>query len=170
MESSGGLVYIIKQLDLALRPRLFEACAAAGMTAAQYTAMTVLARRPGITSSELARRSFVRAQTMAATMDPLLEAGFVRRESDPLHRRRILLFLTESGAEAVADLTPQVEALEDLLVSDLSENEREQFGDYLRRARNALDRAGHRVPVAEEPTADEPTADVRVIAPKQAVR
>lgn len=170
MESSRGLVYIIKQLDLALRPRLFEACAAAGMTAAQYTAMTVLARRPGITSSELARRSFVRAQTMAATMDPLLEAGFVRRESDPLHRRRILLFLTESGAEAVADLTPQVEALEDLLVSDLSENEREQFGDYLRRARNALDRAGHRVPVADEPTADEPTADVRVIAPKQAVR
>ncbi|MDO8381372.1 MAG: MarR family transcriptional regulator [Microbacterium sp.] len=150
MESNRGLVYIIKQLDLALRPRLFEACAAAGMTAAQYTAMTVLARRPGITSSELARRSFVRAQTMAATMDPLFDSGYVRRESDPLHRRRILLFLTESGAEAVAGLTPQVEALEDLLVSDLSESEREQFGDYLRRARNALDRAGHRVPAAPE--------------------
>lgn len=83
-------------------------------------------------------------------MDPLFEAGYVRRESDPLHRRRILLFLTESGAEAVAGLTPRVEAIEDLLESDLSESEREQFGDYLRRARNALDLAGHRAPVAPE--------------------
>lgn len=147
MDSGRGLVYIIKQLDLGLRPRLFEACAAAGMTAAQYTALTVLARRPGITSSELARRSFVRAQTMAVTMDPLLDAGFVRRESDPQHRRRILLYLTESGAEAIGRLSPQVEALEELMLSDLNEAEREQFGDYLRRARNALDRAGHRVPM-----------------------
>jgi DNA-binding MarR family transcriptional regulator len=121
------------------------------MTAAQYTAMSVLARRPGITSSELARRSFVRAQTMAATMDPLIESGLVSRERDPLHGRRILLYLTEPGAAAVAGLAPRVEQLEELLVSDLSEQERVQFADYLRRCRNALDQAGHRVPSAPEP-------------------
>jgi DNA-binding MarR family transcriptional regulator len=148
MERQGNLIYVIKQLDLALRPRFFEACASAGMTAAQYTAMTVLARRPGITSSELARRSFVRAQTMAATMDPLLEAGLVRRERDPQHGRRILLYLTESGADAVAGLAPRVDELEELLVSDLSEQERAQFAEYLRRCRNALGEAGHRVPPA----------------------
>lgn len=146
MERPGSYVYVLKQLDLALRPRFFEACGAAGMTAAQYTALTVLARRPGITSSELARRSFVRAQTMAATLDPLVQAGYVRRERDPGHGRRILLHLTEAGERAVENATPRVDALEELLVSDLSEQEREQFADYLRRCRNALDRAGHRVP------------------------
>lgn len=148
MKRHGNLIYLIKQLDLALRPRLFEACAGAGLTIAQYTAMTVLARHPGITSSELARRLFVRAQTMAATMDPLLEAGLVARESDPQHGRRILLRLTERAADTVAALAPQVDALEELLVSELSPQERAQFADYLRRCRDALEEAGHRVPLA----------------------
>lgn len=148
MKRRNDFVYMIKQLELGLRPRFFEACAAAQLTAAQYTALTVLERRPGITSSELARRSFVRAQTMAATMDPLLEAGYVRRERDPMHGRRILLSLSEKGVDAVTRAAPQFDALEELLVSDLSEKERAQFADYLRRCREALDRAGHRVPVA----------------------
>ncbi|KQV06086.1 MarR family winged helix-turn-helix transcriptional regulator [Leifsonia sp. Root112D2] len=146
MEPYGSFVYVVKQLELGLRPRFFEACAAAGMTAAQYTALTVLQRRPGITSSELARRSFVRAQTMAATVDPLVEAGHVRRERDPEHGRRILLYLTESGSNAISTLNPQIDALEELLVSELSAKERAQFADYLRRCRHALGQAGHRVP------------------------
>lgn len=157
MEQFGSFVYVIKQLELALRPRFFEASASAGTTAAQYTALTVLERRPGITSSELARRSFVRAQTMAATMDPLLEAGLVRRERDPLHGRRILLYLTEKGAETVTSLAYRFDELEELLVSDLSPEERAQFADYLRRCRTALDQAGHRVP--SPPPSDQDAQD-----------
>ena len=141
-EAHGSYVYVIKQLDLALRPRFAEACATEGLTLAQYTALTVLKRLPGITSSELARRSFVRAQTMATTLDPLLESGFVRRESDPGHGRRMLLFLTERGDEVVARLSPEIETLEELLVSDLDEDERSRFADYLRRCRHAMHEAG----------------------------
>lgn len=146
MEQLGSFVYVIKQLELALRPRFVDVCASAEMTAAQYTALAVLARRPGITSSELARRAFVRAQTMASTIDPLIEAGLIHRERDPLHGRRILLSLTEEGAEAHRGLAPQVDELEELLVSPLSARERAQFADYLRRCRASLDAAGHRVP------------------------
>lgn len=145
MERHSNYVYVIKQLDLALRPRFFELCAAAGLTGAQYTALSVLHRRSGITSSELARRSFVRAQTMAATVDPLIEAGYVRREHDPDHGRRILLHLTDTGARVVDALAPRIDELERLLVSDLDPREQEQFADYLRRARATLERAGHRV-------------------------
>lgn len=144
-----SFVYVIKELELALRPRFIEACAAEGITGAQCTALTVLQRRPGITSSELARRSFVRAQTMAATLDPLLEAGQVRRERDPQHGRRMLLFLTEEGSRAVARLAPRLQELEELFVSELSDVEREEFADYLRRCRRALHDAGHRVPTAK---------------------
>lgn len=150
MERNTNFVYMIKQLELGLRPRFFEACAAAQLSAAQYTAMTVLTRRSGITSSELARRSFVRAQTMAATIDPLLEAGYVRRERDPQHGRRILLSLTDKGVEVVAAASPRFDALEELFVSDLSAQEQDQFADYLRRCRNTLERAGHRVPADHE--------------------
>lgn len=145
-----NFTYVIKQLELALRPYFENACAAAGMTAAQYTALTVLEQRPGITSSELARRSFVRAQTMAQTMDPLLEAGLVRRERDPGNARRLLLHLTEQGEEAVARSRPRVDDLEELLMTDFSETESTAFADYLRRARRAL-QAGEHSRLAAEP-------------------
>ena len=144
-DSRGSYVDVLKQLELALRPRFAEACATERLTLAQYTALSVLKRITGITSSELARRSFVRAQTMATTLDPLLEAGFVRRESDPRDGRRMLLFLTGRGDRVVARLAPRIEALEELLVSELDEDEREQFADYLRRSRHAMRQAGNRV-------------------------
>lgn len=139
----GRSVYGVKQLELALRPRFLAACAQAGMTAAQYTALTVLHHRPGITSSELARRSFVRAQTMAATMDPLLEAGLVRRERDPLHGRRMLLSLTPAGVETLDRLDPQVAQVEELMFTDFDDDERATFERLLGRARHALDVREH---------------------------
>lgn len=145
MERHSNLIYVIKQLDLALRPRFTDLCATVGLTAAQYTALSVLYRRSGISSSELARRSLVRAQTMAGTIDPLIDAGYVRRDADPDHGRRLLLSITPRGAEVVEALTPSIHALEDLLAADLTDQERAQFADYLRRARTSLDRAGHRV-------------------------
>ncbi|KAA9157993.1 MarR family transcriptional regulator [Microbacterium lushaniae] len=138
MTEAGGFVYVIKQLELALRPRLEAACAEAGMTAAQFTALTVLRRRPGTTSSDLARRSFVRAQTMAGTLEPLIEQGLVRREPDPQHRRRIRLFLTDAGVQAIDRLEPRVVELEQTLLTDLDEHERALFAEYLRRARHAM--------------------------------
>ncbi|MRH28996.1 MarR family transcriptional regulator [Microbacterium sp. SYP-A9085] len=133
-----NFTYVIKQVELALRPYIDGACAAAGMTTAQYTALTVLERRPGITSSELARRSFVRAQTMAQTMDPLLEAGLVRRERDPGHARRLLLYLTDTGSAAIARARPHVAELERLILSEFTADEAAAFAEYLRRARRSL--------------------------------
>lgn len=138
MESSSSYVYIIKELEVLLRPRFIEACADQSVTWTQYTALTVLQRHPGITSSELARRSFVRAQSMAETMEPLITAGLVRREQDESHARRKLLFLTPAGAETIAQVQPAVQRLEDELVGGLSPVEREQFADYLRRCWHAL--------------------------------
>lgn len=140
----AGFIYIIKQLELGLRPRLFDACASSGLTGAQYTALTVLNRRAGITGAELARRSFVRAQTMSSTLQPLLDAGLVRREHDDADHRRIRLYITEKGSEAIAELDPRVMDIEELLVSQLSKRERRQFAEYLRKCRSALDVAGHR--------------------------
>lgn len=158
MEQRVNYVYVIKQLELGLRPRFVELCAAEGMSAAQYTALTVLERRPGITSSELARRSFVRAQTMAITLEPLLSGGLVRRERDPENGRRMLLFLTATGAAAIERLTKPLAALEEQLVSGFTAAERVQFADLLRRSSHSLAEAANRARSqdAEEPAADAP--------------
>lgn len=138
----SNFAYVIKQVDLALRPYLADACAGSGLTVAQYTALTVLERRSGITSSELARRSFVRAQTMAQTMDPLLASGLVRRERDPQHARRMLLYLTDAGAAAIAATAPHWNDLEKQMLTGFSAAERTEFADFLRRARDSLSGSG----------------------------
>ncbi|MBU4464667.1 MAG: MarR family transcriptional regulator [Actinobacteria bacterium] len=143
MESTN-FTYVIKQVELALRPYFNEVCVSAGLTPAQYTALTVLERRPGLTSSELARRSFVRAQTMAATIEPLLADGLVRREQDPTHRRRMLLDLTPLGAERLKAVAPRIRAVENLIVAELDEDARQNFARYLRSARHSLDTSGPR--------------------------
>lgn len=138
MEQPGSFVYAVKQLEMGLRPRFIEACARGGMTTAQYTVLTVLKHRPGITSSELARRTFVKAQSMAATIEPLLERSLVRREQDSTHGRRMLLSLTPAGEQRIVELSPPIDELETLLLADLDEEERHRFADYLRRCRHAL--------------------------------
>jgi DNA-binding MarR family transcriptional regulator len=137
-ELQGSFLYVIKQIELTLRPRFMEACAARGISGAKYTALTVLYRHPGITGSDLARRSFVRAQTMATTLDPLVERGFVVRAHDPEHGRRILLYLTPRGAQAISDLGPPIEALEGEMLEGLSETDRAAFADFLRKSANNL--------------------------------
>jgi len=137
----SSFTYVIKQLELALRPHFDGLCAAVGMTPAQLTALTVLQRRPGITSSDLARRSFVRAQTMAATVEPMLEAGLLRREKDPTHARRMLLYLTDKGAEVAATLAPGVDQIEEIIVRGFTDEERDEFARLLRRARNSMHEA-----------------------------
>lgn len=137
----AGYFYVIKQLELALRPPFMEVCAAYDVTLAQYTALTFLERRPGMSSSGLARVIFVRAQTMARTLDPLVDRGLIRREADPGHGRRILLFLTDRGVKTVQSIAPQISRIEEVLLADLTPKERRQFLDHLRRTRNAFSRS-----------------------------
>jgi DNA-binding MarR family transcriptional regulator len=138
MESDRGLIYLIKQLELGVRRPFLAAVSAHGMNFAQYTALTVLMRLPGLTSSELARRSFVRAQTMAETVAALVEGGLVRRQPDPDHGRQILLYITDAGSDRIGETVEDVRAVEDAMLRDLTDDEIALFSSYLRSSRNAL--------------------------------
>lgn len=138
IDSDRGLIYLVKQVELGVRRPFLERVEEHGLNYAQYTALTVLHRLPGITSSELARRSFVRAQTMAEVVAALVEMGFARREADPSHGRQILLYITPAGEEKILDVAPHVRDVEDRMLSGMTPEQVEQFAALLRLARNAL--------------------------------
>jgi DNA-binding MarR family transcriptional regulator len=114
------LLYLMKQVELAVRARLDDMVRPAGLTALQYTALTVLERHAELTASRLAHRSFVTAQTMADMVTTLLERGYVERHRDPADRRRLVLALTPAGRAVLDDYRPQVAALEADMLSPLS--------------------------------------------------
>lgn len=51
---------------------------------------------------ELADAEGVRPQSMAQTIGDLESSGLVQRSGDPVDRRRVLISLTETGAQALA--------------------------------------------------------------------
>jgi DNA-binding MarR family transcriptional regulator len=133
-----SLLYAIKQVELACRAHLDELLRPAGITALQYTALTVLDRRSGLTTAELARNSFVTPQAMGDLVTALERRGLIERHHDPANRRRLLISLTGAGQELIAAFAEPVQGLEERMVADLSADERARFASYLNRSRAAL--------------------------------
>ena len=103
-----SLLYVVKQLELATRAHLDAVLRPSGVTALQYTALTVLERRPTMSAADLARASFVRAQSVADLIGALERRGLIRREVDSSNRRKLLITLTAEGREFLEQYAPVV--------------------------------------------------------------
>ncbi len=121
------LLYLIKQVELAVRARLDDMVRPAGLTALQYTAMTVLEAHPGLTAARLARHSFVTAQSAADMVNALLARGLIERHRDPADRRRLVLALTAEGRTLLADYRDQVGLIERQMLEGLDDAEVARF-------------------------------------------
>jgi DNA-binding MarR family transcriptional regulator len=117
------LLYLVKQVELAVRSRLDDIVRPGGMTALQYTALTVLERHAGMSSAQLARRSFVTAQSMADLIGALEARGLIERNRDHTDRRRLVVALTAEGRALLDRYREEVAALEASMVAGLSPDE-----------------------------------------------
>ncbi|MEV6851307.1 MarR family transcriptional regulator [Actinoplanes sp. NPDC051411] len=114
-----SLLYLVKQLELSVRARLTDLVRPAGITALQYTALTVLERHDGLSTAQLARHSFVTAQAMADMVAALETRGLIRRERNPGNRREMLIYLTDRGTALLKELAGPVRRLEEEMTHDL---------------------------------------------------
>ena len=133
-----SVLYTVKQVELAARHHLDELLKPSGITALQFTALTVLERREGLTVTELAHNSFVKVQSMADLLRPLLERELISRRPDPTHGRRQLISLTRAGRNLIDEYDRRVRALEQQMLAPLSRDEALQLRTLLARCRTAL--------------------------------
>jgi DNA-binding MarR family transcriptional regulator len=133
------LPYAVKQVEQAVRAHLEDAVRPAGVTALQFTALTVLERHDDLTAAALARNSFVRTQSMADLVAGLERRGLVERSPDPHDGRRILLHLTDAGRSLIAAHGPAVEALERRMTAGLEPAEVASLRTLLDRLRRNLE-------------------------------
>ncbi|MER8010602.1 MarR family transcriptional regulator [Streptomyces sp. NPDC094149] len=137
-KTSPSLLYMVKQVELVVRSHLDELVRSAGITALQYTALTVLERHDGLSAAQLARDSFVTAQSIADLVRSLENRGLVRRERNPRNRRELLILLTDAGRQLLAQHAEPVRELEERMVRDLTAHQTEQFRQSLSKAWHAL--------------------------------
>jgi DNA-binding MarR family transcriptional regulator len=117
------LLYVIKQLELAIRARLDDLFRPEGMTALQYTALTVLERHPDLTSAQLARNSFVTNQSMADMVTVLEARGLIERHRDPADRRRLVIALTAAGRRLLRKYRDRVAEIETRMLAGIGDRQ-----------------------------------------------
>ncbi len=154
--ATGGastMIYLIKQVELASRTELDELTRPAGLTALQYTALTVLEQHPDLTAAHLARHSFVTSQSMADMVTALLDRGLIKRHRDLGDRRRLVIALTPAGRALLEELRPRVAELEEQMLAPLNSSEVLELRQALQSCRQALRaRSDARRGVPEETT------------------
>ena len=126
-----SLLYVLKQLELAVRSRLDELLKSAGITALQYTALTVLDHHDGLSPAQLARDSFVTPQSTADLIANLERRELVRRDRNPDNRRELVVSLTTTGRQLLAHYAAAVAELERQMTAHLTPAEVETFRGFL---------------------------------------
>ena len=121
------LLYLVKQVELAVRSHLDNLLRPAGLAALQYTALTVLERHADMSAAQLARNSFVTAQSMADMIIALEGRGLIERHRDLADRRRLVVALTTAGRELLDDYRDEVAMLEKRMLAGLGTDETSQL-------------------------------------------
>jgi DNA-binding MarR family transcriptional regulator len=123
--------YVIGRLDRVLRRRIGEAIAPHGLTVSQYTALSVLRSRAGLSNAQLARRTLITPQSMNEVLAELTARKLVRRRPDPAHGRAIRTDVTARGVRVMEACDREVDALERELVAGLGTADVERLRDLL---------------------------------------
>ncbi|WP_319945329.1 MarR family winged helix-turn-helix transcriptional regulator [Nocardia macrotermitis] len=131
-------LYLIKQLELAVRAVMDDALRPLGLTTLQYTALTVLERRGRLSSAQLARRAFLRPQTMHVMVRALEDRGLISRDRDPGNRRVLVASLTERGRELLDQVAPHIAEIESGLLAEMTTRRGTEFRAALRQGVSAL--------------------------------
>ena len=138
LEPPHRLTYLVKQLQEALRVRLDEITQRFDLTPKQYTALSVLAGHPGMSSAALARLTFVTPQAANEMVTTLERKGFLVRSVDVSNRRCLEVELTRAGSTALAKCNALVDQLEAHVFSGVSDAEQARFRRMLQNCLQAV--------------------------------
>ncbi|EYT57837.1 MULTISPECIES: MarR family winged helix-turn-helix transcriptional regulator [Microbacterium] len=118
-----SLGYLLKEASSALRAAMEEVLRPLGMTITHYSCLELLAQRPGLSNSELARGAFVTRQSMNVLLQALERDGLVTRPTEAPVGKALPARLTDRGRESLATATAAVRSVEVRMLSGMSEDE-----------------------------------------------
>ena len=138
IELDTSVGYLLKEAASALRSAMEAVLRPLGMSITHYSCLELLAQRPGLSNSELARGAFVSRQSMNVLLQALERDGFVTRPEQAAEGRVLPTRLTELGRSRLTAASAAVRGVEDRMRADLDAAERDQLRVLLRRCVAAL--------------------------------
>lgn len=130
--------YLVYRVERRLRARLDEELRLHGVSTPEYTALSLLRERDGLSCAQLARWALVTPQAMNLVISALERRKLVRRRPDPKHRRVLRASVTAKGLELLGRCDHAVDRIEADMVGDLPSETVETVRDALTACAHAL--------------------------------
>ena len=120
IELNTSLGYLLKQASSALRASMEEVLRPLGMTVTHYSCLELLAQRPGLSNSELARGAFVTRQSMNVLLQALERDGYVTRATEATVGKALPTQLTDRGRHSLETASAAVRSVEVRMLAGVS--------------------------------------------------
>lgn len=130
--------YIIAQANAAIRMHLEQALRPLKLTPTQYKILSLLHGNEGITAAEMARRFFVKPQSINEALGSLTRRGLTTKSQDPNNRRTQRLSLTPEGLACLRECEVRADRVERELLGRLPPRENAELRRHLRRLLTAV--------------------------------
>src|SRR6202043_400272 len=123
IELDTSLGYMLKAAASALHAALDAVLRPLGMTITHYACLELLAQRPGLSNSELARGAFVTRQSMNVLLQTLERDGSVTRPAQAPVGKVLPARLTARGRRSLEKATVAVRSVEVRMLAGITETE-----------------------------------------------
>jgi DNA-binding MarR family transcriptional regulator len=138
IELDTSLGYLLKAAASALHSALEAVLRPLGMTITHYACLELLAQRPGLSNSELARGAFVTRQSMNVLLQALERQGLVVRPAQAPVGRALPTELTARGRRQLKVASAAVRRVEQDMLAHLDTGEQDQMRRLLTACITAL--------------------------------
>jgi DNA-binding MarR family transcriptional regulator len=138
VELNTSVGYLLKQTTSALHTEMEAVLRPLALTITQYSCLELLAQRPGLSNSELARGTFVTRQSMNVLLQQLEQRGLVTRAELPVAGRVLPTELTADGRQLRAAASEAVRSVEARMTGGLSADDEARLRELLTRCEAAL--------------------------------
>ncbi|WP_417555674.1 MarR family winged helix-turn-helix transcriptional regulator [Microbacterium sp.] len=120
IDLTTSLGYLLKEASSELRTAMEAVLRPMGLTVTQYSCLELLAQRPGLSNSELARGAFVTRQSMSVLLQAMEHDGYVTRAAEAAVGRALPTLLTSRGREVLHAASAAVRSVEKRMLSGMT--------------------------------------------------
>jgi DNA-binding MarR family transcriptional regulator len=111
-----------------------------GVTRAQWWVLAYLSRSDGMMQTQLAHALDVGKASLGVVIERLENAGLIERREDPIDKRAKRIYMTRAGQPLLEKMQKEESRLNELILGELSPDERETMIRQLTLLKQALSR------------------------------
>ena len=129
----GSFGFLVQTIARELDAKLKVALKKVGVEVTIFANLMLLAEEDGVNQRTMGEKLNFPEYFTSRNVDALVKAGFAERRPDPTSRRSFLIFLTDAGRKKAAQLPRIIKRVNDDLLADLTDAERDQLVGLLQK-------------------------------------